>query len=98
MRSDERRTGGLSRQKEGDMKRVTFRTDHLSYSGTSVTRVVEAMMADSHDLTSDPQVYMTKVAHRALQMYGTPIKTTSAVEFLRDLEALGEGHLIKTIL
>lgn len=77
---------------------ITFKTDGSTYSGQNVTEVVEALMHDSHDRVEDIHEYMKAVRRRVRQMYGVRIRISTVIEFLHDLEMVGEGHLIKSIL
>lgn len=77
---------------------VHFKRDRTRFSGRSAEEVVRKMMHQSHDMTSDPTVYMKAVARRAFQMYQREVRTENHIEFLRDLERVGEGRVLKVIL
>ena len=60
--------------------------------------IVEQLRGDSHDMADDQPSFMRAVARRALVRYQRAVRTDSAIHFLRDLEKLGEGRLVKEIL
>ena len=80
------------------MKKITFRADRSEYVGETVFDIVEQLRGDSHDMAGSQLEFMAAVAKRAQIRYNRAVRTDSAIHFLRDLERLGEGRLVKEIL
>ena len=80
------------------MRKITFRADRSEYVGETVFDIVEQLRGESHDRADNHQDFMRAVAGRAKIRYDRAVRTDSAIHFLRDLEKLGEGRLVKEIL
>lgn len=80
------------------VRKVYFRVDRSEYVGETIHEIIDQLRQDSHDRAEDEASYMKAVARRAAQVYGRALRTDSAIHFLRDLEKLGEGRLVKEVL